>query len=206
MKNYGYISSIIPDDVKKFEVSKSKPLPLKYSYRDFLPPVLDQGSDPYCIPYSVSTWLNWKENMKIGGKKDFHIKYSDIYKSKTVVGNGMTYREALNYLKSHGVKTDKGVMKISEFGYVTSTALLKQAIIANGPCFGSLPVYDETSETFWKKIKSSPEGWHSVTIVGWDAKGFIIRNSWGESWGDDGYGVVPYLDASSFKEIWTILG
>jgi C1A family cysteine protease len=30
-------------------------------------------------------------------------------------------------------------------------------------------------------------GGHAVTIVGYDARGFIIRNSWGTGWGKDGF-------------------
>lgn len=33
---------------------------------------------------------------------------------------------------------------------------------------------------------------HAVTIVGYNADGFIIKNSWGSSWGNKGYAVVSY--------------
>ena len=51
------------------------------------------------------------------------------------------------------------------------------------------------------------EGGHAVVAVGYDDKvqienkglisnktkgAFLIRNSWGRSWGDDGYGWLPY--------------
>ncbi len=37
-------------------------------------------------------------------------------------------------------------------------------------------------------------GGHAVVAVGYNhaKKHFIIRNSWGEDWGDDGYGYLPY--------------
>lgn len=49
-------------------------------------------------------------------------------------------------------------------------------------------------------------GGHAQLIVGIldDAKRFIVRNSWGEQWGDRGYGYVPwqYLEASHATDIW----
>ena len=206
MKTYGYIPSVIKPTTQKFQGMKTLNLPKKYSYRPFLSPVTNQGTNPYCIPHSIATWLNWRQNVKTGSKVDNHIRYEDIYTSKKVAGEGMTYQEAFDFLKKKGVKSDKGTMKVSAAGIVPSIAVLKQALIANGPCFGALPVYDSESDTFWKKTNTKPEGWHSITIVGWDDKGFIIRNSWGVSFADRGYITVPYEDANMFREIWTILG
>ena len=206
MKSFGFIPSLITPDVVRFQAPKSVSLPSKYSYKPFLSPVTNQGADPFCIPHSIATWLNWRENIKTGIKVDNHIKYSDIYYSKLIDGNGMTYKEAFDYLKKKGVKSDKGVMKISEVGYIPNFVLLKPALIANGPCFGSLPVYNSEATEFWKKTSSKIEGWHAITIVGWNEKGYIIRNSWGTGYGDKGYVILSYDDAKNFRELWTILG
>lgn len=36
------------------------------------------------------------------------------------------------------------------------------------------------------------EGGHAVAIVGYDRHGFIIKNSWGTEWGEQGYGRMTY--------------
>ena len=160
MRTFGFIPSKITPDIVKFQAPKSMPLPKKYSYRPFLSPVTNQRCDPYCIPHSIATWLNWRENTKTGVKVDNHIRYSDIYYSKKIQGEGMTYKEAFDYLKTKGVKTDKGVMKISTPGFISNIEFIKAALIANGPCFGALPVYDSESDTFWKRNGSPIQGWH----------------------------------------------
>ena len=35
-------------------------------------------------------------------------------------------------------------------------------------------------------------GGHAVTIVGYDERGFLVKNSWGTTWGDDGYCTVLF--------------
>lgn len=52
-------------------------------------------------------------------------------------------------------------------------------------------------------------GGHAVAAVGYDdaRRRFIIRNSWGTSWGMDGYGTIPYdylLDGGLSDDFWTI--
>lgn len=35
---------------------------------------------------------------------------------------------------------------------------------------------------------------HAVALVGYTADGFIVQNSWGEDWGQDGFALLPYED------------
>jgi len=54
-------------------------------------------------------------------------------------------------------------------------------------------------------------GGHALLIVGFDddKQTFIVRNSWGASWGDQGYCYFPYayvLDQTYTSQIWVLLG
>ena len=84
---------------------------------------------------------------------------------------------------------------------------LRFAILSNGPCFGALPVYNGTS-TFWKKRGPSErlQGYHAIAIVGYTENGFIIRNSWGTGFGDNGYTLIDYSDFSKLLEAWSVVG
>ena len=43
--------------------------------------------------------------------------------------------------------------------------------------------------------KAKPDdGGHAFAIVGYDARGFLVHNSWGEDWGDGGLATLTYAD------------
>ena len=55
----------------------------------------------------------------------------------------------------------------------------------------------------------SVEGGHAVMCVGYDDKKqlFIVRNSWGTSWGDKGYFYMPYQviqNTNMSSDFWVI--
>lgn len=204
---YGFKKSKIDGTEMEFEVKNGIRVPEKYSYVNYLPNVLDQGSRPICVPCSLSSFINYKLNVEDGeNKRDNNIDYNGIYGSRTTVDDdGMSFKDAFKYLRHDGVKTDKGKVKVGRYAKIGSQIQLKQAILLNGPCLGALPVYNSMRKDFWNKyLNDNLEGGHAIAIVGYNDKGFIIRNSWGKSYGTDGYAVMPYEDFSSFIELWTV--
>ena len=205
-KVLGCVPSTIDGTEHIFSGAESLKYPTEYSYRKFLPKILNQGSRPICVPCSVSTYLNWRENLNDGSKKDNKINYEEIYASKTVEGEGMTFKEAFRYLRHHGVDSNLGTLKISEYSMIRSDILLRQALVINGPCLGALPVYNETKEFWNKQYGDELLGYHAISIVGYDETGFIIRNSWGTSFADDGYTKLRNEDFRKLIEVWTVIG
>ena len=52
--------------------------------------------------------------------------------------------------------------------------------------------FDPRGNKLWRYVTDvQPQG-HAITIVGYNRDGFIIKNSWGKSWGDNGYATVSY--------------
>lgn len=203
----GYRQSKLDGSEHIFRVAneESLKLPEKYSYRKFLPRIIDQGARPICVPCSISAYLNWRENIEDGSKSNNGIDYEEIYASKTVPEEGMTFKEAFSYLRHHGVSSKKGNLKITEYSMIKGVPLLKAALFMNGPCVGALPVYNDTPE-FWRQRSGDRlVGYHAISIVGYDEEGFIIRNSWGTSFGEKGYTKILNEDFSILLEIWTIL-
>ena len=202
---FGFKPSELDGTERIFGTSENVELPEKYSFRAYMPPILDQGAESICVPCTVSSYLNWRENLKDGVSKDNKIALYDIYRARTNGGDGMTYKEALKYLKKDGVKSKKGRLKISSYAMIKNIIDLRHAIVMNGPCFGALPVYNMYSE-FWNKMPGDKlMGYHAIAIIGYDENGFFIRNSWGTSFGDDGYTYIKLEDMDKMLELWTVI-
>ena len=206
MFNSGFIPSKIDGNENVFvEPKKNIGLPKEFSYKNYLPPVINQGEDPICIPCSLSANINWKLNLKTGKAIDNNVNLYDIFDSRTTDGDGMTFKEAFKYLLEEGVKTNEGVFKINTYAKIPSIIAIKFAIITNGPCMGVLPVYNSDSiDEFWNEKFGNLEGYHAVAIVGYTENGLILRNSWGKQYGEDGYSLLLNRDLNKFLEVWTI--
>lgn len=199
--------SILDGTEKKFEPSKTMKIPDEYSFQSQMSVVLNQGSTNMCVTYALASHIDWNINMSKKTKcKDNNVDKNAIYSARTMSGdNGMTFKEALDYVKNKGVKTNVGFIKIDNYARVASELALKQALIANGPCIGGLMCYNSNYE-FWKgSYGETPLGGHAISIIGYNKDGFIIRNSWGTYWGKGGYCVLRYEDVPKFFEIWTII-
>jgi hypothetical protein len=47
-------------------------------------------------------------------------------------------------------------------------------------------------------------GRHAVVIEGMNNDGYIFKNSWGDGWGNDGYGTLSYAQSLKFKGLYVI--
>ncbi|MBP2643786.1 MAG: cysteine protease [Firmicutes bacterium] len=93
--------------------------------------------------------------------------------------------------------------KIKEYHRIASLPQLKAALAEGLPVVIGIAVYqsfesDAVAETGVVPIPDTDKeqylGGHAVLAVGYDddKNYLIIRNSWGESWGDKGYCYLPY--------------
>jgi C1A family cysteine protease len=122
-------------------------------------------------------------------------------------GNGdptettMPYTSRMSSCNSSAARHDTRVIS---WGFVNednpwdppSEKALKKAIAAHGPVIATVLVTDAFQSYSGGVFDEGAPGGanHAVTIVGWDdaRKAWHVRNSWGTSWGEDGYIWVKY--------------
>jgi C1A family cysteine protease len=93
---------------------------------------------------------------------------------------------------------------------------IKDVLVRNHPVAMSMELFqsfesDQAEKTGIIPVPQQGEqslGGHAMTIVGYDDNmnggSFIIRNSWGEEWGDKGYCYIPYTMMNYFYDAWTV--
>lgn len=206
MRMLGCQKSKIDKSDKTITKNLTNSIPEAYSFVNSLPPITDQGSTNMCVTHATACCLNWVCDMKKKTSgKDNKVDLNQIYNARSDKkhDNGMSIKEALSLARNVGVKSNIGNIKINDFARIGSMQILKQAILCNGPVLIALPVYDSSRNDFWNG--SELEGGHCVALVGYDKSGFILRNSWGKSYGKNGYWTLPYSDFNKVMEIWTII-
>ena len=76
---------------------------------------------------------------------------------------------------------------------INTELAIKQAITAtNAPLLAGIPIFENYRESrdnggFFPAPSGANLGGHAIAIVGWTRDNWIIKNSWGEGWGDGGY-------------------
>lgn len=114
---------------------------------------------------------------------------------------------------------DAANYKINDYHRITDLYALKAALAEQSPVVIGLMLYEsfqtpETAQTGKipapKKKRERVLGGHAMLAVGYVDRGqsghVIVRNSWGEDWGDQGYCYIPYKmfqDPDSVMDMWT---
>lgn len=196
--------------------------------RKFLPSVRDQGSRGTCVAQTGAAIKEYQERMDVGYEGHFSPEYIYFYRENKP-GVGMQPRDLMQILATRGCCTESTLKyqsteatatveipknvdnkaanyKIAEYARIYTIDELKTALFQSGVCYISFPVYDFRPE-FWRKKtpESVLKGGHAVAVVGYNIKGFILRNSWGEDYGDNGHIIYPYTDFGQHWDIWTAI-
>lgn len=115
----------------------------------------------------------------------------------------------------------EAVYYVTEWQHITdgNNDEIKSLLLEYGPVYSEMDGYIPGFENFGGGEVIVYEGtlsdfWHSVLIIGWDddlthknGKGaWIVKNSYGSDWGDDGYFYLAYGSAGIGKDVAVVTG
>lgn len=193
--------------------------------------VKDQSSTSSCVAHACSSIIEYHNKRQKNTDITFSTEFIYGYRPfGYYVGEGMYLRDALKtiqklgdvpltdlkgnheYVKAMGavearleeLKDIAYPNRVSTYMRVNSTVDIKQALMKYGPVLVSMPWHVnyrlvDGVYTFEGKVT---RGNHCVFIYGWDERGWLVHNSWGRYWGQDGKFVVPF--DFKWNEAWSI--
>ncbi len=129
-----------------------------------------------------------------------HIKYNGI-----ALEADLPY-QASSFIPCENLKSgwETRALDIPDWGYVTLDEAhvdnIKSAVYRY-PLSVSYEVFDDFysyHSGVYEHTFGESSGWHAVVIVGWNDReqSWIVKNSWGPSWGDHGYFRIKWGDSS----------
>ena len=211
-------------DYKKHMVS-SVNIPESLDLRDRLPRVRNQGTEGACAAFACATMKEYQERKDVGYSGHFSPRFVYLLREDPST-EGMYLRDVMRILTNYGICPENNLpyqrvvdkqaitkdiyysaimYNISGYAQVYSVDDLKVALNKDGPCIIALPVYNRGIQ-FWRKNSDDAEllGGHAVCFCGYDKdKGFLLRNSWGTSYAENGYTWYPYEDWPYIWEAWS---
>ncbi len=211
----------IAESIFKYEFK----LPKSLDYRGSLTSIRNQQQQGSCAAQTAACMKEWQERQDIGYMN--HMSPQFIYNNRENQNSeGMYARDVMKILSTIGCCTELdypyGIeespqninpeiykkaenFKIKSYAKINTIDGLKKALFINGPCYIAFPVYNNSTRMWIPKRGEKRDGGHAMTVVGYNKDGFLIRNSWGRLWGDNGYCNYSYKDWGAHWEVWTTI-
>ncbi len=137
-------------------------------------------------------------------KKGVPLAYQDGYSEPDKrSGKMITYKREYTPGEKLTCNPSAGFLKADDWDYVNSppdklptVEQLKSALAEHGPIVAPI-FYDECLANYRSGVFNEKDAGmvnHVVLLIGWDdtKQAWLVKNSWGEGWGDKGFGWIKY--------------
>jgi len=190
-------------------------------WRDYCTPVKDQDTCGACSAFG--TIAAWESHLKIKKSLEVDLSESDLFAcAGGDCFDGAYMHHVLNTARDKGCCREdclpykpvtrtcgedrcenylQGAYKIKEWKYLYSVEDMKSAL-NNGPIIATLDVHQSLmhyKDGVYHSLGADDPviGSHCVAVVGYDdnKQAWLIKNSWGEDWGINGYAWIKYGDS-----------
>lgn len=197
--------------------------PPKFDLSNKMMLVRNQESEGTCVAFASTAVKEWEE-------QEQYLSPRFLYDRIGLPDGGAYPREAMKTLVDTGVcpetcqpympniKTQPCINalelakpnKIKGYARLTTIDEMKRCLVENGPFIISFVVND----SWWNPPgglvtwKEPITGAHALACVGYDDEKKLLKfkNSWGKSWGENGYGYISYDDAiKSLYDAWSFI-
>lgn len=209
-------------DLIQFRVANAASVPSAFDWRDYegdnyMTPVKDQGSCGSCYAFVIAGVAEAKykiQNNVPDSEIDLSEQYyvSDCCTLNNGCENGNTnsfecgtvteacypYRTSNSSCSDRCSDWEGNFFNTSYGSFFPAGSLddseLKHLIMTHGPVYGSVQLNNFVALPDFEYTCSGSSYSHGLVILGWnDAEGhWIVKNSWGIDWGDNGFAYIPY--------------
>lgn len=198
--------------------------PQTLDLRSNMQPVRHQGNQGSCVAFAASCIIEYFAKKSRNVSLNFAPQF--IYNCRANSTEGMNPADCMKILHELGCPYERtypygkvepkssipqavftearGWTSLSS-ALVTNIESLKSALVTNGPCLVTFPTYNFGSRFWYKNPGEAFLGGHAVAIVGYTNTSFIIRNSWGDDWGNGGFTEYMFSEWGAHWEIWTVV-
>lgn len=220
-------------DVRDYKIDcASAPVEFPAEFELEMPKVKNQGSVGSCVAHSISTVIEYFNNLQQDNNEEMSVGY--IYGNRTNTTHtkpGMYTRDAIAATCKYGdvpkvlFPYNEEVPDIIEKFQNQSDELfpkgqpnrftsyyrlynddeIKTSLMQNGPVVFAMKWYKDikvVDGVITTSQKTDGDG-HCMVIYGWNEHGWKIQNSWGRFWGNDGRAILPY--DIKIREAWGII-
>ena len=89
------------------------------------------------------------------------------------------------------------IVKVPRWAKATDSEARKEALCDRGPVIACMAIYSDFlyyRAGVYRPTTSETVGLHAVAVVGYDDKAgcWIVKNSWSQEWGEEGFGRIGY--------------